>query len=112
MKLPAKLEGVFRVPKVTWMRVLAALVIGLAADGIEFAFGLFGVIGVDEIIDVVAMLLTSWLLGFHWLLLPTFVLKLAPVVDDFPTWTACVVVVAAIRRREQRAGRPPPAIDV
>jgi len=113
MKMPAKLQAAFRVPRLTWMRILAALGVALAADGIQFAFGLFGLIGVDPVIDLVAMVLTSRLLGFHWLLLPTFVLKLVPLVDDLPTWTACVLAVVAIRKREQRAPPPsPPVIDV
>ena len=35
------------------------------------------------------MILTSWVIGFHFLLLPTFVIELVPVLDDLPTWTAC-----------------------
>jgi hypothetical protein len=44
----------------------------------------------------------TWLLGFHLLFLPTFVLEILPVVDVIPTWTACVLAVIAIRRREKR----------
>jgi len=48
------------------------------------------------------MVLTSWLIGFHWLLLPTFVLELVPVLEDLPTWTACTIAVIALRKRGQR----------
>jgi hypothetical protein len=48
------------------------------------------------------MVLTSWMIGFHWLLLPTFVMEFIPLVDELPTWTACVVLVVALRKREQR----------
>ena len=46
------------------------------------------------------------MIGFHWLLLPTFVLELVPVLEDLPTWTACVIAVIALRKREQKT---PPA---
>ena len=49
------------------------------------------------------MLLTMWALGFHWLLLPTFVVELFPAVDMLPTWTACVIAVIALRKRAERA---------
>ena len=52
------------------------------------------------------MLLTMRILGFHILLLPTFVVELVPLVDDFPTWTACVAAVIALRKREQRLTLP------
>jgi len=71
----------------------------------------------DQVIDAVAMILTAWLIGFHALLLPTFVVELVPVLDDLPSWTACVVAVIALRKREQRLATPPvppekPAIDI
>jgi hypothetical protein len=48
------------------------------------------------------MVLTSWLIGFHWLLLPTFVLELVPVLEDLPTWTACTIAVIVLRKSGQR----------
>jgi hypothetical protein len=45
------------------------------------------------------MALTVWLLGFHPLLLPTFVMELLPVVDVLPTRTGRVGLVARRRRR-------------
>jgi hypothetical protein len=57
-----------------------------------------------EIIDVVAMLLTSALIGFHLLLLPTFAIEFIPVVGMLPTWTGCVAAVIALRlARSERA---------
>ena len=44
------------------------------------------------------MILTSLALGFHVLLLPTFVIELFPFVDMAPTWTGCVLAVIALRR--------------
>jgi hypothetical protein len=108
MRPPKKLAAVFRVPKLTWMRISIALAIAVMADGLQFFLNGFGWVGPDEAIDVATMLLTSWLIGFHWLLLPTFVINFMPVLDELPTWTACVIAVSALRKREQRATPPPP----
>jgi hypothetical protein len=91
-----------RTPILTWRRIVFALFIAVAADGVQLITGPIGWVFADQAIDVVAMLLTMWALGFHWLLLPTFALELVPVLDDLPTWTACVIAVIALRRRAQR----------
>ena len=97
-------------PRVTLARACLALAIAIGADTLQMLTGVFGWEGPDQVIDVVAMILTSWLLGFHILLLPTFVVELLPVLDDLPTWTACTLAVLIIRRREQRVLLPPPII--
>ena len=66
-----------------------------------------GWFGFDQAVDCVAMILISWAIGFHILLLPTFVIELIPVLEDLPTWTACTVAVIALRKREQQ--KPPSA---
>jgi hypothetical protein len=106
MKLPRKLTAVFRVPKLSRLRAILALAVAVSADGLQFLLNGVGWFGPDQVIDVAAMLLTSWLIGVHWLLLPTFVLELVPVADDLPTWTACVTAVIVLRKRQQRS--PPP----
>jgi hypothetical protein len=40
-------------------------------------------------------------IGFHFLLLPTFVIELFPLLDMAPTWTGCVLAVIALRRRSE-----------
>ena len=95
-------------PKVTLARACLALAIAVGADGLQMLTSFLGWVGPDQLIDVVAMILTCWLLGFHILLLPTFVVELIPVLDDLPTWTACTIAVLIIRRREQRALPPLP----
>jgi hypothetical protein len=72
---------------------------------------------VDDLLDLVAMFLLSVLIGFHPLLLPTFVLEIVPVAEVLPGWTACVGIVVALRRRQQAAtphktSPPPGVIDV
>jgi hypothetical protein len=107
MKPPEALSRVFRTPQLTRIRIVIALMIAVAADGLQFFLGPFAWVFVDQAIDVMAMGLTSWVIGFHWLLLPTFALELIPVLDALPTWTACVIAVIAIRKREQRSASPP-----
>ncbi|HEY3760478.1 MAG TPA: hypothetical protein VGN23_01905 [Verrucomicrobiae bacterium] len=95
-------------PRLTKIRIVLALAIAIFTDGLQLLLGPLGWAFIDDAIDVVAMVLTSWVLGFHWLLLPTFVLKLIPLADDLPTWTACVAAVIVLRRREQR--KVPPVV--
>ncbi|MGH7993895.1 MAG: hypothetical protein ACREDQ_10290 [Limisphaerales bacterium] len=82
--------------------MILALAVAVIADGGQLLLGPLGWAFGDQLIDLVAMLLVSWLIGFHWLLLPSFVLELVPGLDEFPTWTACVVAVIALRRRREK----------
>jgi hypothetical protein len=88
-------------------RIRGAYTFAIAVDVLQLALGPFGWAFADEILDVVAMLAVSRLLGFHPLLLPTFAIELLPVADMVPTWTGCVALLVAIRRRQP----PPPAGD-
>jgi hypothetical protein len=106
MKLLEKLNSSFRAPPLTRARIILALVVAGAADGLQLMLGPLGWAFIDQIIDLVAMLLTSWILGFHLLLLPTFVVEFIPVVDMLPTWTGCVIAVIALRKRGQRPFPP------
>ena len=108
MKLPDRLNRMFRAPKLTRTRIILALAVAVFADGLQLLLGPLGWVFVDQTIDCVAMVLVSWVIGFHILLLPTFVIELVPVLEDLPTWTACTAAVIALRRREQRPTPPPP----
>jgi hypothetical protein len=103
MSLQEKFSFLFRVPSLTRRRMFAALVVAVGADGLQLLLGPLGWALIDQAIDVVAMLLIMWLLGFHLLLLPTFLVELVPLVDDLPTWTACTAAVIALRKREKSA---------
>src|SRR5471030_3535034 len=106
MKLPDNLNRMFRAPKLTRTRIILALAIAIFADGLQFCLGFIGWAFIDQAIDCVAMILVSWAIGFHILLLPTFVIELIPVLEDLPTWTACTIAVIALRKCEQRAAPP------
>jgi hypothetical protein len=109
MSLLDKLTGRLTAPKLTRQRIVLALLVALAADALQIPFQLTP--PVPEIIDVIAAVSTFWLLGFHLLLLPTFVVEFIPVADMLPTWTACVAAVIALRKREQNASLPPPTVE-
>jgi hypothetical protein len=91
----------------TRSRIKAAYAVAIGTDLLQFALGPFGWAFTDEILDVVALIATTRLLGFHPLLLPTFILELVPIVDVLPTWTGCVALVVAIRKN----GSPPISQD-
>jgi hypothetical protein len=107
VKLPEKIQNFLRARPLTPKSIGLALGVAVVADALQFFLGPLGWAGVDQAIDFVAMGLCLWLLGFHVLLLPTFVVKLIPVVDELPTWTACVIAVIALRKHEQNPGTAP-----
>ncbi len=100
----------------TRQRVRLAFAIAVTVDVLQLLLGPIGWAFADEILDVLAMILTWRVLGFHPLLLPTFALEFLPIADWLPTWTGCVAMVVALRKRQQ--GPPPepptpgPVIDV
>ncbi len=96
------LQNVFHPPPLTRGRQWAAIVVALAADGLQLLLGPFGWVGADQAIDVIAMVITTSLIGFHPLLLPTFVVELIPIADLLPTWTGCVFAVILLRKRKAR----------
>ena len=112
MKLLEKSKTVFRAPRLTLLRACLALAVAVGADGVQLLMTAFGWAGPDQAIDVVAMIIISWLIGFHILLLPTFVLELIPAIDDLPTWIACTMAVIFLRYRQQRALPPPPISSI
>src|SRR2546429_3688890 len=97
----------FQVPVLTRNRVRLAYTVAITADALQFLLLPLSWTFVEQVIDVVAMIFTWRLIGFHPLLLPTFVVEFLPVGDMLPTWTGCVALVVAIRKRQQ-AGSPPP----
>lgn len=96
-------------PVITPPRIWFAMMAAAAVDGLQLALAWFGWFGADEVLDVIGMLLTSAAIGFHPLLLPTFVVEFIPVVDMLPTWTACTAAVIMLRKRSQAPPPPPPS---
>jgi hypothetical protein len=99
--------SLFQPRPLTRGRVALALSIAAIMDAIQIGMGPLGWAFFDQAADVAAMIATSLLLGFHPLLLPTFVIELFPGVDMIPTWTGCVGAVLLLRRRSSQ----PPVVD-
>lgn len=97
-----RLTGGALLPKnpLTGARIRAAYGVAILTDVLEFVLGPFGWAGSDEILDIIAMIATTKLLGFHPLLLPTFVIELFPIADVLPTWTGCVALLVALRKKQ------------
>jgi hypothetical protein len=95
-------KGTWLRPALTRWRVVLALVVAVTADALQILLGPIGWMLSDEVIDVVTMAVTTLLIGFHVLLLPTFIVESLPLVDMLPTWTGCVIAVVALRRRQAR----------
>src|SRR3954471_11733192 len=85
-----------------------AYAVALAVDVAQLLLGPFGWFGLDEVLDAGAMYAISRLIGFHPLLLPTFLLEFVPFTDMLPTWTACVALVIRIRKRQGMVSDEPP----
>jgi hypothetical protein len=99
------MSRLFRVPHLTRPRIFLALAVAAGADGLQFLLAWLGPLEwvfVDPVIDTAAAAVTTWLLGFHVLLLPTYVAKLIPFAEDLPTWTGCVAAVIFLRTRTER----------
>ena len=108
-KLLDKLSTRFAAPQLTRTRILLALAIAVVADFLQIILVPLEWAFVQQIVDVVAMGLTILVIGFHPLLLPTFIVEFIPLVDMLPTWTACVLAVMALRKRQSSA--TPPKLD-
>ncbi|HWX22155.1 MAG TPA: hypothetical protein VN578_19820 [Candidatus Binatia bacterium] len=106
MKLLEKLARWFSVPVLTSQRIWFAFSVAAVADAFQLVMGPLGwVLLIDDVLDVVAMLLITLALGFHPLLLPTFIIEAIPVADMLPTWTGCTAMVVMLRKRAQ--SKPP-----
>ena len=90
----------------TRKRIILAFAIALATDAVQVMLGPLGWTFFDEAMDVAAMVLISWVIGFHPLLLPTFVVELFPIVDMAPTWTVCTAIVVSLRRKQPASPQP------
>lgn len=100
-------------PELTRRRIWLAYGIALCADGLQFILAPLGPAGwifIDDVIDVVAMLLLTLVLGFHPFFIPSFIAELIPVVDMLPTWTGCTALVIATRRRRATPAATPPPV--
>ncbi|SPE18242.1 hypothetical protein SBA5_1420002 [Candidatus Sulfotelmatomonas gaucii] len=84
-------------------RLRIAMILAILADVLQLAVFPFVVEGaespVDDILDLCLGGLLTWLLGWHWEFLPSFLAKLVPGVDLVPLWT---LAVANVYRKSKR----------
>jgi hypothetical protein len=89
-------------------RARAAWIIAILTDAIQL--GLIPITGtlstwIDKPLDVLAMIVLWRLLGWHMVLLPTFVVELVPYAELVPTWTLAVWLIT---RQRSTGGTNPP----
>lgn len=89
-------------------RIRSAWILAIAADALQF--GLFPVTAslstwLNAPLDIAVMGGLWYLVGWHWALLPTFVVELAPFVELAPTWTVAVWLITR-KRKADEAGIP------
>lgn len=81
-------------PATSRRRVVAAYVLAVAIDGLQFALLPFTLAGaavpVVNAIDVATTIALTLLVGWHWAFLPTFLAEVLPVVELVPSWTLAV----------------------
>jgi hypothetical protein len=106
MRKTSNMTRWLQAPVLTKRRMVFAMTVAVITDGIQLALGPAGGLFADQILDIIAMLLTCAALGFHPLLLPTFIIELLPFVDMIPTWTGCVGAVLLLRKRAQPQAPP------
>jgi len=95
-------------------RIRAARMIAIAADLVQIAgipvFAPGAASPIDDALDVAVAGVLTWLIGWHWSFLPSFVAELVPGLDLVPTWTAAVLFATRGQGAHLRKGRPD-AID-
>jgi hypothetical protein len=101
-----------RLKPLTRARRRTAYGVAIGVDVLQLALGPLGWAGADELLDLVAAGVMWRLLGFHPLLLPTFMIELLPITDMLPTWTGCVAIVTASQPLTPDEPPPPGTGDV
>jgi hypothetical protein len=78
-------------------RLRVAMILAIAADLLQLVVFPMFVTGVmspaDDVLDLGVAGVLSYLLGWHWEFLPSFLVKLVPGVDLVPLWTLAVANV-------------------
>ena len=85
-------------------RLRTALILAVLADALQIIIFPLFVAGagspVDDLLDLGMGGILTYLLGWHWEFLPSFLAKLVPGVDLVPLWTLAVANVYRKSRRD------------
>src|SRR5580704_316639 len=89
---------------ISGLRMRTALLLAIVADAFQIVFSPLFFEGAaspaDDILDLCMAGILSYLLGWHWEFLPSFLAKLVPGVDLVPLWTLAVANVYRKSNRE------------
>lgn len=88
-------------------KVAAAFIVAVLADAIQLpiTLAMLGIVtipmleAVEIFVDIIAMAVIASRIGFHWILLPSFVCEAIPFVGALPTWTASVAFMTWQQKR-------------
>jgi len=88
-------------------RLQIAWILAIAVDALQI--GLLPLTGtlstwLNNPLDLVAMAVLWYLVGWHWSLLPTFAFELVPFIELVPTWTAAMWLISRRRKAQERLG--------
>lgn len=106
MNLFEQFQRRFATRMLTPQRIAVAIALAATADVLQIALVPLAWAFVQQAVDVVTAVVMVLLLGFHVLLLPTFIAELIPGANLLPTWTGCVITVIALLKRRQSAAMP------
>jgi len=96
--------------KSTRSRFRVAIVLAIVPDAAQIiGFPLFaeGALSVqDDVLDLMVAAVLSWLVGWQWEFMPSFIAKLVPGVDLVPFWTLAVINVYRRRKKLENVNDP------
>lgn len=95
--------------------LIAAYAIAIGADMIEIGASVIFSEGFaspfNDVMDVIVCAILTILLGWHIAFIPSFAVKLIPMVDLAPTWTLAVLIATRKRHTVAKDASAPPFID-
>jgi hypothetical protein len=65
----------------------------------------------NDVLDVIAAALLTILVGWHFVFMPSFLLKLVPVVEIAPTWTIAVVIATRSQWMTKKNASQPTSVN-
>jgi hypothetical protein len=96
-------------------RLKLAMILAVAADILQMAVFPYFIEGavspVDDILDLSVAGILTYLVGWHWEFMPSFLAKLVPGVDMVPSWTIAVANVYRKQRQIAATLEPVPEVE-